>query len=409
MCRVNSFATFFAMSILVSATAYATNNDKQIIISPKPHSQANSASTPDEAERETQTFDTFLSEFSGLVKTNNWEGIADVTDFPLTIRGELDDDGSVEIDRERFLKLIGGFFQEEVYLTINDELVASTYRNAMINSIDKPEINGDTAELHGFHFAIKNQHWKLKQITTYVHVVEKLARDDKTKASRKNRPVSWDTGFTMSSLLAVSGVTLNSINDLPKLIDAPWYDEIAVTKTKVGETALSSCHDYFTKADDTTHAAKENEIGAYLELKIMCEATRLLMNAKESKKSFLPNDVLSKTAPQLWPKAMALQISTEESKRSAENPKLTSLNDVTPVIKYESQSNSRATYFHNGGYQEVEILGRGDANNDGIEDIFLVLRDHVNGGDYFNIRLFVLSVDSKAGWHLIKEIGHPEI
>lgn len=207
----------------------------------------------------------------------------------------------------------------------------------------------------------------------------------------------------MPSLLA-SDATLNSVSDLDMLINAPWYDEIAVTKTKIGETAFSSCHDYFTKAEEATRAAKENEMGAYLEFKIMCEATRLLMDSKDSKKSFLPKNVLSKTAPKFWPKAMALQISTEESKRSAENPKLTSLNDVTPVIKYESQSNSKATYFHKGGYQEAEVAGRGDANNDGIEDIFLVVRDHVDGGDYFNIRLFVLSVDSKAGWHLIREI-----
>ena len=226
-----------------------------------------------------------------------------------------------------------------------------------------------------------------------------------TGEPQKSIPVSWDAGFTMPSLLESPDVTLNNVSDLGKLVNATWYAEIAVIKTKVGKTVFSSCHDYFTKAKGSTRAANENEMGAYLELKVMCEATRLLMDAKDSKRSFLPKNVLGKTMPKLWPKAMALQISTEESRRDMENPRLTSMNDVTPIVKYESQSKSKATFFHKGGYQEVEIVGRGDANNDGIEDIFLVVRDHVEGGDYFNMRLFILSVDSKGGWHLIKEIG----
>ncbi len=63
---------------------------------------------------------------------------------------------------------------------------------------------------------------------------------------------------------------------------------------------------------------------------------------------------------------------------------------------------SFTVYFHDGGYQEVEILGNGDANNDGIEDVFIVVRDYVEGGNYFNMRLFVLSVNAKGSWELIK-------
>lgn len=222
--------------------------------------------------------------------------------------------------------------------------------------------------------------------------------------ANKNIPVSWDTGFSMLSLLDSQDVTLNSVDDLEKLVDATWYAEVDVINTKVGKAALGSCHDYFTKVKGTPRTANENEMSAYLELKIMCEATRLLMNAKDSKETFLPRNVLGETMPKLWPKAMALRISTEESRRDMENTELMSMNDVTPIVKYESHSKSKAAYFNKGGYQEVEIIGRGDANNDGVEDIFLVVRDHVEGGDYFNMRLFILSVDSKASWHLIKEI-----
>ena len=172
----NRSVTIFLVSVLWSFSGCAKGNDQQSDAHATSLSQQNSASKSAGKKKETQTFGMFLFEFSDLIKTSNWKGLADITDFPLTIRGELDDEGSVEIDRKQFLKLIGGFFKEEVYLTINDKLVASTYRNIMIKPVDKPEINGNAAELHGFHFVRKNQHWKLKQITTYVHVVEKFAQ-----------------------------------------------------------------------------------------------------------------------------------------------------------------------------------------------------------------------------------------
>jgi len=101
---------------------------------------------------------------------------------------------------------------------------------------------------------------------------------------------------------------------------------------------------------------------------------------------------------------MALQISTEESKRNAQNPELKTWADVTPIIKHESQTEFSSIYSHKGGYQKIEVLGHGDANNDGIEDIFIVSRDSVEGGNYFNMRLFVLSANSQGKWDLIKAL-----
>ena len=41
---------------------------------------------------------------------------------------------------------------------------------------------------------------------------------------------------------------------------------------------------------------------------------------------------------------------------------------------------------------------------DDIEDVFILSRDQVEGGNYFNMRLFILSVNSQGNWKLIKEI-----
>lgn len=226
---------------------------------------------------------------------------------------------------------------------------------------------------------------------------------NESNETTKSIPVSWGSGFTMPTLIASSDITLNSINDLPELIIAPWYAEIDVKQSKVGESVFASCTDYFDKAESSTRTIRDNEMSAYLEFKIMCEATRLLINAKNSKESFLPDIILNNDVPTFWPKTIALQISTKESKRIAHSATLRTWADVTPIVRVENHSKTKSTYFHSGGYQEVEILGYGDNNNDGIEDVFIVVRDHVAGGDYFNIRLFVLSINSKENWELIKD------
>ncbi len=226
---------------------------------------------------------------------------------------------------------------------------------------------------------------------------------NESNEKRKSIPVSWSSGFTLPSILASSDVSLNNVSDLSELISAPWYADIDVRETKSGESVFSSCADYFDKAKSTTRTIRDSEMYAYLEFKIMCEATRLLINAQNSKESFLPNAILNNVTPKFWPKKFALQISTKESMRIACDSKLRTWADVTPITKVEVYSKTKSTYFHDGGYQEVEILGFGDSNNDGIEDVFIVVHDHVEGGNYFNIRLFVLSINSNGSWELIKD------
>jgi len=171
---VNRYIATLLASIFLSITGCAKNTEGPIEATDVVHAHNNNTSAPVEVKQKKQTIEAYLTEFSILLKTKNWDGLADITDFPIVIRGELDDEGSVDLDRKVFVKFIGQFFQEEVYLTINDELVASTYRDLMVKPIDKPKIEHDIAELHGFQFIKKGQNWKLKQITTYVHIVEKF-------------------------------------------------------------------------------------------------------------------------------------------------------------------------------------------------------------------------------------------
>jgi len=215
-------------------------------------------------------------------------------------------------------------------------------------------------------------------------------------------PVSLADGLTLPELLS-SNVELSNVDELSKLIKEPWYSEIVVKNNSGHKLSLSSCEDYFIGSSLETRTVKQYEMNAYLELKVMCEASKLMLSAKLSKLSYLPIPILKESSPDFWPKQLSFITSSAESKRSNQNPELKYWSDVTPITSFKKNSESSFTYYHIGGYQEVGIIGRGDLNNDEIEDLIVVIRDHVSNGSYFNMRLLVLSVDNQQRWSLISE------
>jgi len=223
------------------------------------------------------------------------------------------------------------------------------------------------------------------------------------KKSSQSIPVSWQSGFTLPDLLA-SPAKVHSVDDLESLVLAPWYAEISVRNSRLGESVFSSCSDYFEQVTDTTRTVKDNEMGPYLEFKAMCEGVRILISSKTSEWNYFPDQVLGEDLPSKLPKDVALQTSLEEYKRNAEDVSLVHWKDITPITTYENQSTTKATYHHDGGYQELEVVGRGDTNNDLIEDVIVVMRDYVDGGNYMNIQILVVSVDKQGRWRLINKI-----
>ncbi|MBK1849938.1 hypothetical protein FE845_01175 [Marinobacter sp. 1-4A] len=215
-------------------------------------------------------------------------------------------------------------------------------------------------------------------------------------------PVSWSPAFTMPELVDLSYDSITDIRNFPDLISAPWYAGIGVENKKGEKVFLSSCEDLFHEYGPKTHTIKANEMAAYLELKVMCETTRLLINSDSAKYSFIPDVFLDEFLPKVWPKEIAMTISTLELKRISDNSNFKVWGDVMTIDRFEKDSEEKATYFHDGGFQEVDVLGNGDFNGDDTNDIFVVVRDHVTGGDYFNVRLFVLSVNRKGDWELLE-------
>ncbi len=213
--------------------------------------------------------------------------------------------------------------------------------------------------------------------------------------------VRWESGFTMPELLSES-ITITTQSDIQALLKKPWYTPIAIKHAKHAEVrSLDNCAAYFANRTASLRALRDPENNALLELRTMCEATRLLANAAISTLSYLPEAILTAQAPQHFPKHMALVTSQREWDKHMQDAKKRVWADINTITHSLSQPPSQTDYQSETGLQQVSVVGRGDIDGDTIEDVILLSRDSTNEGSYFNLRLFVLTVGPRGLWREI--------
>lgn len=217
------------------------------------------------------------------------------------------------------------------------------------------------------------------------------------------KPVSWASGFRMVELLA-EDMPLNSQDDLNNLLDADWYSSINVVDTRSAEEAtFTNCNDYSAERTSETRTLRENEMNAFLELIVMCRTTEVLAKAGNSDASYIPKNVIDASSPEHYPAAVALEISETESEKNASDSSVGYWSDVNGSFQVNALTPEKVKFHHDAGIQQLELVGRGDFNGDGVEDVLISSRDSVEGGSYFNLRLFSLSVDAEGAWYMIEE------
>jgi hypothetical protein len=219
----------------------------------------------------------------------------------------------------------------------------------------------------------------------------------------KTMPVEWTQELSMSSLLAEKP-TVISQEDLSKLLAKPWYAGIGVKTNKVDESKiLNNCNDFFAIKEPGMRAQQEQENDSLLEFKVMCEATRLLSQATPARYSNIPTNPLDAQLPTKLPKSIAFITSQSEWYRIQRNHNLTHWGDVYSIRKVEQKSANQSVYYLDSGAQTLAILGCGDINRDKRDDILVTVRDTVEGGSYFNLRLFVLTVTAQNQYQVVAE------
>lgn len=224
------------------------------------------------------------------------------------------------------------------------------------------------------------------------------AKQDELKAHAL--PVTWTQELGMASLLDQSP-EVNTQKDLSELLGLPWYTSINIKAPELNKPqSVASCNEYFAVKTPELRAQKEQEYSALLELMMMCEATRLLSEASPAKQSNIPAQPLNAQLPEKLPNSIALVTSQSEWNRIKNDQGISTWGDVNAVSVAEQPSTHQIEFRSDAGLQTLSILGRGDFNEDGSEDLLLSVKDTVEGGSYFNLRLFVLTVIDQGDWQV---------
>jgi hypothetical protein len=205
-------------------------------------------------------------------------------------------------------------------------------------------------------------------------------------------PVSWYSGYKLPELLAESA-SIASHSDVGSLLNKTWYAAFQLTDPTEPQTvlSLSSCADYFKHATQPLHTVQERDNAAFMEVVVMCNATKFIAKAIPAKQSFLSNLVFDATLPEKLPAQFAMVISVSERDMQLHDKSLKYWSQVNKITAVETNSPIQVTYRHDGGAQEVELVAKGDFNADGVEDVMLTSRDSVEDGSYSAIRLFTLT------------------
>lgn len=204
-------------------------------------------------------------------------------------------------------------------------------------------------------------------------------------------PVRLLSGFQLSNQLLEPPAS-TKVSNLKTLGSAAWESPIDVTLGRTNERGqVGSCDQYFALGIPGVQPLAPSEFSLYRGLTLMCEAAGSLALAVPSRQSFLNSFKLNQASPRELPKQFALAVSAEEKQRIVDDPALRVWADVNDITEFVFQTADRALYRQNQAEQVVELVGRGDLDGDGVEDILVLVSDSLSGGTYRSLRLLAIT------------------
>ena len=207
-----------------------------------------------------------------------------------------------------------------------------------------------------------------------------------------DRSISWFEGYRMAELLE-HPIKINELSDIKRIMTKKWYSSVIVCSPVdlKNQIELSSCSMYFQEKAEGMRPIKKYEASAYMEIAMMCIATRAILKSKPAQKSFIGNILFDESLPMRLPAKMALVISESESTAFLSAEKNLTWNNINKISKVEVINRFHAIYSHLGGSQEIELVAQGDFNGDSVEDLIITSRDSVESGSYSAFRMFLVT------------------
>lgn len=207
-----------------------------------------------------------------------------------------------------------------------------------------------------------------------------------------DHPVTWFKELNLTDFIEPRPAS-NSQESLKNQLHMAWVDawEIATPLTAKERSTIDNCTKLFRGEEKGFEPVYQHDFPVHLNRAALCHATKALSDAKQSNQSYIRKFNIDESTPDNLPAEMAFLLSPSELEQ-LNSPQNQSISDVSDIDRIDIKNKHQGTIYDNdGGAQTIKILGFGDLNDDGIEDIIIMTNERVHGGSYATTNLYNLT------------------
>lgn len=206
-------------------------------------------------------------------------------------------------------------------------------------------------------------------------------------------------------------------SELGAFLSSAWSDPLTLVSEPATDSTLSisTCEELLEKLhkNQDLQAANPADRPAFLYRTNICLAVDALSKAKPSRITHVRSLPLDASATEVLPSELAFATSHEYTKRLKQyrGKPLSAVflqEDGFGLAGIEAVSAHRIL-IHDAadGRQELAILGYGDLNEDGIEDLLLMVQNTINGASYYSSLLYALTGNGNGPLQLLRRFPLP--
>lgn len=183
---------------------------------------------------------------------------------------------------------------------------------------------------------------------------------------------------------------LGKREDFKNLRDLDWYERYDVNDENGSLKSIRNCSELILGKESYSESipAQYSTFRYYL---THCLAIEKVIESKDSKKSFLPKQIVSADSPSILPKEFIPVVSKSDQEALDAMPSSARWGDGIQVSSTEDLGNNRIRFNQEVQTQILSELARADFNDDGLEDSLVYLRTTMNGGSWESDQIITLT------------------
>lgn len=196
-------------------------------------------------------------------------------------------------------------------------------------------------------------------------------------------------------------LVLTSASDFQNVLTKKWDYPAELKHETLGKKSVASCQQLQASIAQGYNAAQLYEYALVNALSSICSMWELQGHFKPYSQYYMGAFKLDKSFASHAPAQFGLVISNDDERKMQ-----TASNwaDFSKIKKVDMISDTQSTYYdYSGSIQRLNLMAKGDYNNDGIEDWLLLVENNVEGGSYSSTKVYVVTrISADANITLLK-------